>query len=170
MPMFTGLALKLAGGKVTHLAVEQRVKTATLSSRIWDCDCLSRRLVGKLTAWQGSRIASEASGLMGLFHANKVCLVTIATDGGWLYKSLVSHRSCTVHFFIGKFKINVNLIFEYCPHLSSVIYWRFRYWHLTIRIRITGPPKVKLTLKKCAFRPDSTSYTDPSSGPVAVRF
>jgi hypothetical protein len=34
MPMFTGLALKLAGGKVTHLAVEQRVKTATLGSRI----------------------------------------------------------------------------------------------------------------------------------------
>jgi hypothetical protein len=34
MPMFTGLTLRLAGGKVSHLAVEQRVKTAKLSSRI----------------------------------------------------------------------------------------------------------------------------------------
>jgi hypothetical protein len=68
-----------------------------------------------VTSYRGRWYASEASGLIGLFHANKVCLVTMTTDGSLLYKGCVSHRSCTVHFFIGKFKINVNLILESCP-------------------------------------------------------
>jgi hypothetical protein len=37
-------------------------------------------------------------------------LVAIATEGGPLYKSRISRQSCLVHFFLGKFKINVNLI------------------------------------------------------------